>query len=449
MSSYAQCWLGDFYLGSSRNEIDPNLMALFRASDKILLKEPIPDLTEHLRHYREQLEKDGSLRIIYFEAPGHIARDRLDIMGYTFSTSKQAFQQWISGELEHNREMIRSMQLKNGELSELMTDFYQREIEILAALTPESWIEGLTYIRSSGLQPNTYGRYEKPRNLIDYMLSKDWYGFPGYDSYVPLRLAIEACEAGANLIYDLTELVWSQYYDYEDDFIEYGMDISSAEYASKARIIVLTEGKTDAWILTESLKILYPHLYDYFSFLDFELTGFGGGVGNLANIVKAFAGTGIVNSIIALFDNDTAAAAACKTLHAVRLPSNIVIRQLPELPLLKEYPTIGPSGEITQNVNGIAASIELYLGEDVLRGESGHLVPVQWTGYDRGMNRYQGEVIDKPELHKRFRRKMENSNGVPGDEWDGLRAVFNVIFHVFDEKQRHLICEYPRDYFSR
>jgi hypothetical protein len=335
-------------------------------------------------------------------------------------------------------------------MKDLMTEHYRSEIEILSTLSPELWIEGLKAIQTLGLQPNYYGRYEGPHEntLIGYMLSNEWYGFPGYDMYVPLSLAIEACGTGKKLIYDLTDLVWSEYFDYDEDFIEYGLNISAAEYSSKAKTIVLTEGKTDAWILEQSLRILYPHLQDYFSFLDFEVTSIGGGVGNLANMVKAFASAGIINNVVALFDNDTAAVAACKTLETLTLPSNILMRRLPELDFLSNYPTVGPSGEVELNVNGIAASIELYLGEDVLKIDGERFTPVQWTGYDRGMKQYQGEVLEKAELHKRFRRKVENWNGSLGHEWDGLRSIFSVIFNAFDEKHRSVICQRPRDYYA-
>jgi hypothetical protein len=59
---------------------------------------------------------------------------------------------------------------------------------------------------------------------------------------------------------------------------------------------------------------------------------------------------------------------------------NRTIAQLPDLPMLRSYPTIGPTGPADMDVNGIAASIELYLGVDALRDDQGCLPAVQWTG---------------------------------------------------------------------
>lgn len=43
--------------------------------------------------------------------------------------------------------------------------------------------------------------------------------------------------------------------------------------------------------------------------------------------------------------------------------------RLPDLEFLKSYPTLGPNGLANMDINGVAASIELYLGNDVLRGD--------------------------------------------------------------------------------
>jgi hypothetical protein len=451
VGAYAQCWLDDLFVGSSKNDIDLELMSLFRPRDKIVLAPPIHNLPAHLEHYREALEEDESSRIVYYETAISAVRDRLDVLGYDLETVEEAFRQWVKEEHARSLESIDEWSGRDSESRKLMEDHYQSNAEILAALTPRSWIEGLKVIRSSGLKTNYYGRYEGPheKTLIGYMLSNEWYGFPGYDLFVPLRLAMEACENGRKLVYDMTDLIWSGYFEYEDDFVQYGIDISAVEYSSKAKTVVLTEGKTDAWILRESLRVLYPHLEDYFSFLDFESTGFGGGVGNLTNVVKAFAGAGIVNNVVALFDNDTAATAECTILDALPLPANIAIRRLPRIALLDNYPTIGPSGATTVDVNGIAASIELYLGEHVLRGDDGNLVPVQWTGYDKHMKQYQGEVLEKARLHSRFREKLARLSASSGSEWDGLRAILKVVFSAFANRNRAAICRRAAEYYVR
>lgn len=451
MGSYAQCWLDDLFVGSSKNDIDTEIISLFRPQDKIISASLTGSVPNHLKHYQEALSEESDLKVVYYEAPVDVVRQRLNLLGYDLDTAKEAFSTWISEEHKRAKEMAEEWVESDSESNELMEAHYKKECEILSSLTPEDWIENLKVIQASGLEINYYGRYEGPHEdtAIGYMLSNDWYGYPGYDLFVPLRLAIEAIENSKKLVYDLTDLIWSGYFDEEDDFVECGLDISASEYSSKSKTIVLTEGKTDAWVLNETFSLLYPHLKEYFSFLDFESTGYGGGVGSLANVVKAFAGAGIVNNVIALFDNDTAAASACKSLEKVTLPSNIAIRHLPELELLNSYPTIGPSGSVELDVNGMAASIELYLGEDVLRLDDGNLVPIQWTGYDKSAKQYQGEVLEKALLHSRFKDKLARANIGEELEWSDLDAVFQLLFSSFVEKNRKTICKRASEYYAR
>ena len=168
-----------------------------------------------------------------------------------------------------------------------------------------------------------------------------------------------------------------------------------------------------------------------------------GGAGNLANLVKAFAAAGIVNRVVAVFDNDTAAESSLASLRTVALPTNIQTRQLPSLPALSTYPTLGPTGMSLTNVNGLAASLELYLGTAQLLDE-GALSPVQWTGYDSKLRKYQGEVLGKEQIHRRFEKKLLAASQDPGTiaaaDWTGLKAVLGMIFRAFNEVDGLLIC---------
>ena len=99
------------------------------------------------------------------------------------------------------------------------------------------------------------------------------------------------------------------------------------------------------------------------------------------------------------------------------------------------------------DVNGVAASIELYLGEDVLL-EAGQLVPVQWTGFDTGLRRYQGEVLGKAGIQERFFSKLERAKAdranLEGPGWAGLRAVFAAVFAAFHDVDHQQILEATR-----
>lgn len=399
MGSYAECWLGSFYVGSTKNDIDPKLMTLFRASDKIVLNEKKGRLPNQLSRWIKYVEEEENIDVVYYSAPVEVIRDRLNLTGYTLETAKRSFSRCLEGELREHEERC------EGKYAEL----YLPTLRILRDMNLDKWLFTLKEIYEKGLEHRgNWGPKEKNATLVDYMLEEDWYGFPGPDLNVALRLAIEVLPESENCIYDLTDLVLSGYYDIEDDFLQMALDLSSAEYLSTAKIIILTEGSTDSWILCKSMQLLYPHLSDYFTFMDFDVGKVAGGAGNLANIVKVFSGAGIVNKVIALFDNDSAAKAAIRGLERASIPKNIKIVQLPNIALLDNYPTVGPSGEVSMNVNGMAGSIEPYLGEDVLKDDNGQFYCVQWTGYDSSIGKYQGEILGKESIQKKFAKKLES-----------------------------------------
>lgn len=454
MGSYAHCWLENFLIGSSKNDIDPSLMSLFRSSDKRIVTDPNQEIPTQLKHYQENQLEDPELKIVYYKANAVVIRERLNVLGYTLENANYAFLEWFKGQMNSLQEYIDKERVNEKPEKFSLSKIYGEEIDLITDITPEIWLDALNEIRKSKIEPNYYGRYEGPheKTIIGYMLSNEWYGFPGFDIKVPLRIILENANLNDNLIYDVTDLVWSEYFEDDEDLIEYSLQVSIAGYNSMARTIILTEGKTDTLFLKDSLQLLYPHLVDYYSFLEFDDSRLGGGVGNLANITKAFSGAGIVNNIIALFDNDTAAASAVKNFKDISLPPNIKILKLPEIELLNNYPTIGPSGNVSLNVNGIAASIELYFGRDILKIDGVNLAPIQWTGYDSNLKKYQGEVIDKKILQERFVEKIKqakssNSKALD-DSWDDMRSILDMIFRAFVENDKNIIISLARDYYS-
>lgn len=209
------------------------------------------------------------------------------------------------------------------------------------------------------------------------------------------------------------------------------LHVSSASFGP---LVVLTEGSTDAEFLIAALQILFPHVAGYVTFLDYYAQRSEGGVGALVRAVKAFAAAGIANRIVAVFDNDTAAAEALAPLDLASLPLTMRVVQLPELELAKAYPTLGPTGQSPWDVNGLAGSLELYLGRDVLTQPDGGLMPVQWRGYSTRLRRYQGEVLDKSAVHQAFRAKVAKalaSGDVQAGDWEGLQLVLERVLQPF------------------
>jgi hypothetical protein len=158
---------------------------------------------------------------------------------------------------------------------------------------------------------------------------------------------------------------------------------------------------------------------------------------SVLNTLKALVSVGIANRIIALLDNDTAAHSAAQSTKSWKLPENARIVFLPDIPIAEKYPTQGPTGMTIMNINGLACSIELYFGLDVLSTESGQLAPIQWRGYDEKLKRYQGEIMHKSNLQAIYSEKLaqarEDPSSIKQMDWTSMEMVLQALITAFHD----------------
>jgi hypothetical protein len=66
-------------------------------------------------------------------------------------------------------------------------------------------------------------------------------------------------------------------------------------------------------------------------------------------------------------------------------------------------------------------------GEDVLRMKNGELSPVQWKRYMSSIQAYQGEILDKEDVNKKFDEKLRlaerNQFKLVEQAWTGTQHV--------------------------
>lgn len=401
MGSYSSFRVGKYELYSVKNDIDPLLMSLFRPSDKEVRKTRVTNtLTEHYDRTGE-LDDLEEVTVVQYRTTLKVMRDRLELMGFTIDYCRIEFDNGIKQYLNQ----IYDEQNRFKSLEE----FHRQEREVLERLGFDVWLDGIRRIWQNNLKKldhlNTGISLLEDFPVI-YMLQKDllygFYGFPTNDVRVFLRAIFNVLPSDLEVAQDLTDLVLGGWYDTDDELCAYSDYLVTADFLSHQRIIVLTEGPSDKRVIEGALEVLYPHLKDYFTFMDFEQMNVPGGASFLVSFVKAFVAAGILNRIVALFDNDTAARSALRVLNNLSLPDNIRVLQYPNIKIAENYPTLGPAGILEMDINGLATSIELYFGEDVLRQEDGILTPVQWRGYDTALKQYQGEIINKLVLQERF-----------------------------------------------
>lgn len=199
------------------------------------------------------------------------------------------------------------------------------------------------------------------------------------------------------------------------------------------KTIILTEGKYDAEVILTSIKILYPYMAKFYSFINFSDYKVQGSTNFLTHYFKVFIASGIQNRIIALYDNDSAGLSELVDLEKMVLPDNFRAMHLPDLSLANDYPTLGPSGKESMNINGKACSIEMFLGQDVL-SENGEFIPIHWKGFIEKTQTYQGEIMQKSHVQEAFRKKVAKvlrDDVIDESQWIEMKKLLNAIFSVF------------------
>lgn len=404
---------------SVKYEVEPWLLSIFRESDKKIFERKSSEAIGWIHEGDDYVET----AYVYSSTVG-IIKKRLDIMGISLGHVRDEFNNVVSIYIE-NTENKRARRIDLP------------EIYLFDNFDFDDWVNALKIASMSDYHPNT-SFPNSYLELVEYLNPSRYSilaGMPFNDALSSLRFYLEAWDDENALVYlDITYLVHNDFYYPNEEVCNNALQVLQEEYSSFQKIIVLTEGSIDSVVLEKSLRILYPHLHEYYSFMDFGNANASGGASTLVANLKAFIGSGIANRVVALFDNDTAARVAMKGLRDINIPTNFKILQYPDLEFARSYPCFGPTGESKVDINGLACSIELYLGVDALC-VGGKEQPIQWKGYDESIRQYQGEIQNKKLIQKAFFDKLEKCNSdrslIEKTDWESLKLIFQKIFDAF------------------
>lgn len=219
MGSYAECWASNFDADCTKNDVDPSLMRLFRATDKKVITSSNENLPKQLIRWADYRERGKDINVVFYSAPLSVIKDRLELLGYSLESAKEAYVLYLEGEISRNEEW-----------TENYDDIFKPTLEILREMNLDKWLSVLKEIYNQGLIRHKYDTEDYNKTLLSYMLQKDWYGFPGGNIYVLLRLWLEVIPKDESLVYDVTDLILSGYFELDEDFVEYTTNISSQEY---------------------------------------------------------------------------------------------------------------------------------------------------------------------------------------------------------------------------
>jgi len=322
--------------------------------------------------------------------------DRLNLLGHTFDQCEQefAFLAGLNGfdaeefTFEALREAlatvdVSSLSLDYGEGGEDFGKFFRRE------LAPRLGLETRSGRESEGME-----------NLSAYTVLHLLARNPAAAS-LPITWAFNDIETGG--------------YARRDSFVR-GLD-------PYARFLIVTEGSSDANILRHALKLLRPHIADFFDFVDMEEGYPFSGTGNVFRFVQGLISIAVQNKVLVLFDNDVEGLFNYDRCAALNVPSNMRILRLPDLPAFASFNTMGPEGEGLGDINGRAAAIECYL-------DIGDEARVRWTSYNPKPEAYQGELEGKTRYARAFLNQRSRE-----EEYDytKLEQVLEVLIGAATE----------------
>ena len=187
--------------------------------------------------------------------------------------------------------------------------------------------------------------------------------------------------------------------------------------AQASRFLTVTEGSSDAKIIERALKLLRPHIADFFDFVDMEEGYPFSGTGNVFRFVQGLISIHVLNNVLIVYDNDTEGRTNLERTIALNLPANMKALKLPDLKALERFRTVGPSGEHKANINGRAAAIECYLDlpDDAY---------VRWTAYNAKADAYQGELAHKETYARAFLRHRKRHSGY---RYENIEEVLDLI----------------------
>lgn len=405
MGSVCTIAVADYPLGETKSDPPDDWISFFAPSDFIKQR--------RLRSKRNPLiwgapnAEDSRIREFVYEyrIPAWVARDRLDLFGYTVDALDAAYRAWHREETVTHRHIDSPFPLRG-----------------IGAARARRIIGSLVQRRVVHWDKKNNKLTSPESELLDRIIHNG----PPFDTRLLIRAIIDHVDPNAQVVLDLTDRVAAGYYRASD-----AAHFASAHAIGGSRLVVLTEGVTDTEVLQKSVALLYPHLSPFFVWPDLTVRAMGGTSG-IEHTLKALLPLGIRAPMIALFDNDHEGHQTIKRIsRTIKLSSNVRLIAYPDIDSAKAWPTDLPTGRSFVDLNRKACIIELYYGSDVL-GRDDSRSPVRW-GNAGSPGEGQGSIQGKDVLKGKFMEKAQASTPAKlvGD-WNDMRKLVSSLLRPFE-----------------
>lgn len=395
MGSYAEFTIDGHSIGSWKAPFHEAGYAFFSTQHVVRDKKIVRD------EYDGEIEESEE-DFIALVIPADKLRQRMDILGFTLGVAEEV----VLHALKSQWEFAASDDYGAPEVLPDLEPIYHQTLEAAVSLFEEGapareWDRIERLIVEKANLPNEL------RHHVEMALEDTGFG-------VIARLVVNRLAGEIHL--DLTDIVQGGWLGEEQ--------VDQLLQDTDTQFLVVTEGSSDRKIIERALQHLHPELADLFYFADEKLPLPQSGAARVTELLKAFASIKVRNNTIAIFDNDSegrheysVSKLACKDA------ANIEPILLPDREDLTSVVCSGPDGLHVTDINGRAASIEMYLDRLPLeRGEA----EVKWNAFLAKAGDWQGEPIKKKQITRSFFQHLKTDTY----ETSGLEAVLETIFNA-------------------
>lgn len=399
MGTSIELCLGNVSLSYSKNHMGIDYGFLFQPSDLTRRKSK----SINYEYYEENPEKKHEIDKAEEIFVRKISRvlPRLDLLGYTLEAARAEYQSLVA-EAEEISDEIDTEETKKEYLT--FEEFCNLACRYPLTDLTSKYIEHDT----PGRDTISQGRFAADIDLFDRIPCFDNYDLYWSEaSYLSERVCILRAEAMLQ-IFALNEANCDIEVTWEfGPIVHTGWvrrEAFQAGAQQKQKVLIATEGTSDARIIRRALDILRPEVADFFNFVDVDERHPFWGTGNLVKFAEGLLRIEVLNQVLFVFDNDAEGVDAFRKLEKLNLPSNMRAMLLPDLEEFRGFRTLGPEGENVSDINGRAAAIECYLD---LCLDPYPPAQVTWSNFKKDIDAWHGVLDFKESYSKHFYQQTD------------------------------------------
>jgi hypothetical protein len=399
MGTSIELRIGNVALSYAKNFMGRDYGFLFQECDLFRRKTEAIDYD----YYEEHPEEENELA----EAEELFARKlsrvlpRLEILGFTLEAARAEYQALV----EYAVEVASYVDVEGGKEEYLTFEEFCK----LACRYPLGDLNS-DYIDSEAESQGrvSQGRFASDIDVFNRIPSTDNDLYWSETSFISSRICILSAESmlqvfALNAENAEIEVTW------EFGPIVHAGWVQREEFKPGARknqkILLATEGASDARIIRRSLDILRSDVADYFNFVNADERHHFWGTGNLVKFAEGLLRIEVLNQVLFIFDNDAEGVDAFRKIEKLKLPTNMRAMLLPDLEEFERFSTLGPEGVGFSDINGRAAAIECYLD---LRLTQYGPAQVTWSNFKKDINAWHGVLDFKETYSKNFYEQSDD-----------------------------------------